>query len=114
MGSVEGEAEVEAQQRERSREVTNTRSIRDGWGPYTEAVTAWEEVLGRAAPEPTVVDDKTSKLRLNPVFVEWMMSLPEGWVTGHGLSRAKELKMLGNGVVPLQAKTAIGLLACRI
>lgn len=114
MGSVEGEAEGEAQQRERSREVSNSRSVRDGWGPYTEAITQWEEVLGRAAPEPTVVDEKTSKLRLNPVFVEWMMGLPTGWVTGHGLSRAKELKMLGNGVVPQQARVAVGLLACRV
>jgi DNA (cytosine-5)-methyltransferase 1 len=48
------------------------------------------------------------------VFVEWMMGLSEGWVTGHGLSRAKELKMLGNGVVPQQARVAVGLLACRV
>ena len=84
------------------------------WGDYTEAITRWETVLGRAAPDPTVVDEKTSKLRLNPVFVEWMMGLPTGWVTGHGLSRAKELKMLGNGVVPQQARVAVGLLACRV
>jgi DNA (cytosine-5)-methyltransferase 1 len=84
------------------------------WGDYTEAITRWETVLGRAAPEPTVVDEKTLKLRLNPVFVEWMMGLPTGWVTGHGLSRAKELKMLGNGVVPQQARVAVGLLACRV
>ena len=84
------------------------------WGDYTEAITRWETVLGRAVPDPTVVDEKTSKLRLNPVFVEWMMGLPTGWVTGHGLSRAKELKMLGNGVVPQQARVAVGLLACRV
>ena len=28
------------------------------------------------------------------------MGLPDGHVTGHGLSAGKELKMLGNGVVP--------------
>jgi DNA (cytosine-5)-methyltransferase 1 len=83
------------------------------WGEYTEAITRWETVLGRAAPEPTVVDEKTSKLRLNPVFVEWMMGISEGWVTGHGLSRAKELKMLGNGVCPQQARAAINGLILR-
>ncbi len=35
--------------------------------------------------------------RLSPYFVEWMMGLPEGHVTGHGLRPAQELKMLGNG-----------------
>jgi DNA (cytosine-5)-methyltransferase 1 len=46
--------------------------------------------------------------------VEWMMGLPDGWVTGHGLSAAKELKMLGNGVVPQQAHAAITQLLERI
>jgi DNA (cytosine-5)-methyltransferase 1 len=50
---------------------------------------------------------RNEKRRLNPRFVEWMMGLPDGWVTGHGLSAAKELKMLGNGVVPQQAHAAI-------
>jgi DNA (cytosine-5)-methyltransferase 1 len=49
----------------------------------------------------------TGRPRLNPVFVEWMMGLPEGSVTGHGLSPAQCLKMLGNGVVPQQAAHAI-------
>lgn len=48
--------------------------------------------------------------RLNPVFVEWMMGLPEGWVTGHGLSDSQALKLLGNGVVPQQALLAYQLL----
>ena len=43
-------------------------------------------------------------------FVEWMMGLPDGWVTGVGLSRTQELKMLGNGVVPQQAAAAYGWL----
>lgn len=38
------------------------------------------------------------------------MGLPAGWVTGHGLSNAQELKMCGNGVVPLQARAALDLL----
>jgi DNA (cytosine-5)-methyltransferase 1 len=44
------------------------------------------------------------------MFVEWMMGLPEGWVTGHGLTQAEALKMLGNGVCPQQAALAIDLL----
>lgn len=45
--------------------------------------------------------------RLNAVFVEYMMGLPEGWVTDLGFSRSQQLKMLGNGVVPQQAEYAI-------
>jgi len=82
------------------------------WGKYAPAVQRWESVLGRPAPEPTV--ERKDKRRLNPQFVEWMMGLPEGWVTGHGLSAAQELKMLGNGVVPLQAKEAITQLMQRV
>lgn len=47
--------------------------------------------------------------KLNAVFVEYMMGLPVGWVTNTGLSRAQQLKMLGNGVVPQQAKLALEL-----
>jgi len=44
------------------------------------------------------------------MFVEWLMGLPEGHVTGRGLSVAQELKLLGNGVVPQQARLALDLL----
>lgn len=46
------------------------------------------------------------------MFVEWMQMLDPGWVTDvPGLSRAKLLKLLGNGVVPLQSAYALaGLL----
>ena len=36
-----------------------------------------------------------------------MQMLPEGWVTAIEKNRAKALKMLGNGVVPPQARRAI-------
>lgn len=52
--------------------------------------------------------DETNKL--NSLFVEYMMGLPKGWVTDCGLSRAQTLKMLGNGVVPQQAKLALELM----
>lgn len=42
------------------------------------------------------------------------MGLPAGHVTEvPGLSRTQQLKALGNGVVPLQAKTALQVLAAR-
>lgn len=48
--------------------------------------------------------------RLNVKFVEYMMGLPSGWVTDLGFTRAQQLKMLGNGVVPQQAYHALELL----
>lgn len=46
--------------------------------------------------------------QLSPLFVEFMMGLPEGWVTGvEGVNRNAALKMLGNGVVPQQAELAL-------
>ena len=77
------------------------------WGKYEPAIRRWER-LTRPAPDPTY--QRVGRQRLNPAFVEWMMGLPEGHVTGHGLSTAKELKMLGNGVVPQQAAAAISQL----
>ena len=83
------------------------------WGKYAPAIRRWEAVLERAAPAPTT-PGRNDRPRLNPQFVEWMMGLPDGWVTGHGLSAAKELKMLGNGVVPQQAHAAITQLMQRV
>lgn len=52
--------------------------------------------------------------RLSPAFTEWMMGLPDGWVTDvPGLSRNAMLKALGNGVVPQQAELALRLLLDR-
>ena len=48
--------------------------------------------------------------KLSSLFVEYMMGLPKGWVTDSGLSRAQQLKILGNGVVPQQAFYALELL----
>jgi DNA (cytosine-5)-methyltransferase 1 len=47
---------------------------------------------------------------LNQLFVEWMLGLPLGYVTGLGLSRTQELRLLGNGVVPQQGLLALSLL----
>lgn len=61
--------------------------------------------------EPPDALDQEGKL--NTYFVEYMMGLPKGWVTETGLSRAQQLKMLGNGVVPQQAELALELLLTR-
>jgi DNA (cytosine-5)-methyltransferase 1 len=79
------------------------------WGKYAAAISRWERTLSRPAPAPTIPGNN-GRPRLSPVFVEWMMGLPEGHVTGHGLSNAQALKMLGNGVVPQQAALALHLL----
>ncbi len=46
-------------------------------------------------------------MRLSAAFVEWMMGLPDGWVTGVEIPRTQQLRALGNGVVPQQAAQAI-------
>ncbi len=79
---------------------------RTDFGPYADAIARWEPIVGRPAPDPT--DDKR---RLNPRFVEWMMGLPDGWVTDAGVTRSQALKILGNGVVPQQAALALRLLS---
>lgn len=85
-----------------------THELHD-FGPYTAAVRRWEAVVDRPAPMATEVDHN-GRPRLSPRFVEWMMGLPHGWVTGLGLKRNPQLKMLGNGVVPQQAAQAIRML----
>jgi DNA (cytosine-5)-methyltransferase 1 len=91
----------------------------DGWsppyrrgdfGPYAEAVGRWGSVLGR--PAPPLVDPADGKL--SPQFVEWMMGLPDGWVTGvPGVGRGRALAALGNAVVPQAASSALRAMAAR-
>jgi DNA (cytosine-5)-methyltransferase 1 len=77
------------------------------WREYEPAIRGWAHVLGRPAPAPTV-QGRRGQPQLNPVFVEWLMGLPEGWVSGvEGLSRNDMLRVLGNGVVPHQAVAAL-------
>ena len=82
---------------------------RIGWGKYGPAISRWERVSGRSAPEPTI-PGANGRPRLSPIFVEWMMGLPAGHVTGHGLRPSACLKILGNGVVPQQAALALRML----
>ncbi len=106
------------------------------WGPYAAAVARWEAVTGQPAPTATERNwhawrQRRAKRfasrapighrgsvrslldppprRLSAAFVEWMMGLPAGHVTGvPGVGRNQQLKALGNGVVPQQAALAVG------
>jgi hypothetical protein len=80
------------------------------WGKFEPAIRRWEETLGRPAPAPTKPDGKDGAHRLSSAFTEWMMGVPQGWITGVGLSRNDELKACGNGVVPQQAELALRVL----
>ena len=80
------------------------------WGKFEPAIKRWEQVIGRKAPTPTKPDGKDGSHRLSSAFTEWMMGVPEGWITDCGLSRNDELKACGNGVVPQQAELALRLL----
>lgn len=80
------------------------------WGKFAPAIERWEQTLGRPAPAPTKPDGKDGAHRLSSAFTEWMMGLPEGWITDCGLTRNEELKACGNGVVPQQAELALRIL----
>lgn len=80
------------------------------WGRFDPAIRHWERLLGRPAEFPFMRQEGRPD-RLNPRWVEWLMDLPEGWVTDvPGVSRRMALKMLGNGVVPAQGAAALRLL----
>ena len=89
------------------------RDIGTDFGPYTAAIARWEAVISRPAPSPTEPGNN-GRPRLSPRFVEFMMGLPEGWVTGVGIPRSAQLKALGNGVVPQQAALALSILIPRL
>ena len=90
-----------------------TGSACQEWGPYGPAIRRWGRILGRPAPAPTV-QGRRGGPQLSPVFVEWMMGLPAGYVTDVSeLTRNDMLKMLGNGVVPMQGATALRYLLSR-
>lgn len=84
------------------------------WGKYEPAIRRAEAIVGRPAPSPVNADGKGGANRLSSRFVEWMMMLPEGWVSGHHLGRNPELERLGNGVVPLQAAYAVRVMVARV
>ena len=86
----------------------------DRFGEYGEAIARHEQAFGRPAPPPTEPGKKGSA-RLAARFAEWMMCLPDGWVTDPTIwegmtdtaARNAQLHALGNGVVPPQAVAAV-------
>jgi DNA (cytosine-5)-methyltransferase 1 len=76
------------------------------WSVYRPAIRRWEAVTGRPAPYPTEMGTK-GQPRLSPVFSEWLMGLPEGFVTDLGLPYSAKHRAIGNGVVPQQATVAL-------
>lgn len=78
------------------------------WGDYEPAIRRAEAACGRPAPSPTE-PNRNGNPRLSSRFSEFMMMLPDGWVTDPaiGLSRNEQLKALGNGVVVQQAYAAL-------
>ena len=83
------------------------KAHQQAWGQYAAAIARAEQAIGRPAPPPTETGPKGAP-RLSPRFVEFLMMLPEGWVTNvTGLTRNDQLKMLGNGVVPAQCAAAL-------
>lgn len=69
------------------------------FGDYQAAVDRWSAVIGREPPGPLVGRN------VNPRFVEWMFGLEDGWASAI-VSQSQALRVLGNGVVPLQAEEA--------
>jgi hypothetical protein len=80
------------------------------WGKFAPAIERWESITKRSSPSPALPDGQKGQHRLSSKFTEWLMGLPDGWITNHGLNRKDEIKMAGNGVVPQQAELALKIL----
>ena len=97
-----------------NRTFTPDASGKFDWGRFDDAVRRWENIFGRPVPDATKPDGKNGNHRLSSALTEWMMGLPDGWVTGVGLNRSQEMRLIGNGVMPQQAEHALKLLLQRI
>ena len=79
------------------------------WGEY-EPHRRWEQ-RPRAPRAAARRAGTVRPARLSAAFAEWMMGLAPGFVTGvPGIPRTRQLKIIGNGVVPQQAALALRLL----
>lgn len=80
--------------------------VADQFGRYADAILRWEETMG-CAPVPVLSGARGERV-MNVELPEWLMGLPRGFVSGvPGLSRKDILKILGNGVCPLQGAFAL-------
>ena len=81
------------------------------YGRYAEAVARQERVTGLAAPPPTDLN-RNGGPRLSARFCEWMMGLQPGWVCDvPGVLHQASIRLIGNGVVPHQARAALAEMA---
>ncbi|TQL44753.1 DNA (cytosine-5)-methyltransferase 1 [Leucobacter komagatae] len=78
------------------------------WGKYATAIARWEHIVDAPAPNPAMIPEGAG-IRPAPDFVEWLMGIEAGWVTGPalGLTANQQLTALGNGVLPLHAICAL-------
>jgi hypothetical protein len=79
------------------------------WGEYEPVIRRWEHVLGCPAPPPAE-PGPSGRPRLSAAFAEWLMGIPELVTQVSGIPRTRQLKIIGNGVVPQQAALALRLL----
>lgn len=108
---IERTAWIHQMERRISDPVEPGRGHLQRWGTYAYAVARWEHITGRSAPAPALLNEETGP-RPSPIFVEWMMGLPPSWVTNPALelTTSQQIAALGNGVLPLQAASAIAAL----
>ncbi len=84
------------------------------WGEFARAVYRWEIFMGTPAPVP-IMRGPRGGVKLAPKFCEWLMGLPDGWVTDvPGLTREEQIGRIGNGVCPQQAHHAFRFLRDRL
>jgi DNA (cytosine-5)-methyltransferase 1 len=93
---------------------TLTAAVQPGrWGKYAPTIATHERFTGRPQP-PETEPDKNGKPRLSARFDEWVMALPDGWVTDvPGIDYNDALRLCGNGVIPAQGEAAYRELARR-
>lgn len=84
------------------------------WGKWPEEKTGIDShtgLVGYPPPGEVLVRGPRGGRRFNTQFIEWMMGVPEGYVTGlerEGVYGWRDsARMLGNGVVPQQAAAAL-------
>lgn len=77
------------------------------FGEYAPAIERWERVTRNAVPFPTTPGGRSRPV-LSIEFMEWIMGLPPGWVSGvPGIKHREAARILGNGVVPQQCEAAL-------
>lgn len=72
---------------------------------FKASVDRWSAIVGYR-PKRTVQRGPRGGRIVAPQFVEWMMGLPKGWTLIPGVTASQRLHVLGDGVVPLQARVA--------